>query len=327
MLVVGLQGSPRRKGNSRFLLDRFMEAASGYGAETVMVEVDRRNIVPCKEYTVCETRGTCPIEDDVADEIYALIRRADVIVAATPVFFYNLTAQLKALIDRCQLFWARKYRLRLRDPRHRTKKVFLLSMAATRGKNLFDAIHLTMKYFCDAIDAQYAGHLTYRDIEGPKDMARHPQVGQDIEKAVAALMQPLQARRRILFAGQEDACRSPMAAALVRALGGEHLAAASGGIRPAAIIHPKAVAAVGALGWDLAYEEPRDLTRVMADFRPDQGIALAAGLDLPALPEGDWQIWELPAVASDDPEGPAQLADALTTRIKALVAEVEATFV
>ena len=314
MLVVGLQGSPRRKGNSRFLLDRFLEAASGHGAETVMVEVDRRNIVPCKEYTVCETRGTCPIE-------------ADVIVAATPVFFYNLTAQLKALIDRCQLFWARKYRLRLRDPRHRTKKVFLLSMAATRGKNLFDAIHLTMKYFCDAIDAQYAGHLTYRDIEGPKDMVRHPEVAQDIEEAVAALMQPLQARRRILFAGQEDACRGPMAAALLRALGGEHLAVASGGIRPAETIDPQAVAAIGAMGWDLAYEHPRNLPQVIADFRPNQGISLRAGLDLPALPEGDWQIWELPAVASDDPEGPAQLADALATRVKALVAEVADTVV
>jgi arsenate reductase len=173
MLVVGLQGSPRRKGNSRFLLDTFLQAAETHGARTELIEVDRRHIIPCKEYTVCETRGTCPIEDDVLHAIYPLIRRADVIVAATPVFFYNMTAQLKALIDRCQLFWARKYRLRLRDPRHRTKKVFLLSMAATRGKNLFDAIHLTLDYFGDAIDAVYAGHLTYRGIEGPKDMARH----------------------------------------------------------------------------------------------------------------------------------------------------------
>ena len=321
MLVVGLQGSPRRKGNSRFLLDRFLEAASGHGAETVMVEVDRRNIVPCKEYTVCETRGTCPIEDDVADEIYGLIRRADVIVAATPVFFYNLTAQLKALIDRCQLFWARKYRLRLRDPRHRSKKVFLLSMAATRGKNLFDAIHLTIKYFCDAIDAQYAGHLTYRDIEGPKDMARHPEVAKDIEAAVTALMQPLQARRRILFAGPQDACRGPMAAALARALGGDHLAVASGGINPAAAIHPQAIAAIGAMGWDLAYEAPRDLARVMANFRADQGIALAAGLDLPALPEGDWQTWELPALASDDPERLTRLAVSIESRVRRLLAE------
>ena len=217
MLVVGLQGSPRRKGNSRFLLDTFLAAATERGAETEFIDVDRRNIVPCKEYTVCETRGTCPIDDDVLHDIYPLIRRADVIVAATPVFFYNMTAQLKALIDRCQLFWARKYRLRLRDPRHQTKKVFLLSMAATRGKNLFDAIHLTLDYFADAIDAQYAGHLIYRGIEGPKDMAHHPDVERDVEQAVEGLLAPLQERQQIVFAGRQDVCRGPMAASLTRA--------------------------------------------------------------------------------------------------------------
>ncbi|MBL0712665.1 MAG: NAD(P)H-dependent oxidoreductase [Desulfosarcina sp.] len=321
MLVVGLQGSPRRKGNSRFLLDRFLKAATAHGAETVMVEVARRHILPCKEYTVCETRGTCPIEDDVRDEIYSLIRRADVIVVATPVFFYNMTAQLKALIDRCQLFWARKYRLRLRDPRHRTKKVFLLSMAATRGKNLFDAIHLTLQYFCDAIDAEYAGHLTYRDIEGAGDMARHPDVEVDIERAVAELMQPLQDRHRILFAGREDAARGPMAAALTRALGGERLAVASGGIDPAAEIDPAAVKAVGAMGWDMAYETPQDLAGVMAGFRPDRGIALTPGLDLPPLPDGTWQTWDLPALTADDPEGAASLAKAVAAQVRTLLAE------
>ena len=58
-----------------------------------------------------------------------------------------------------------------------------------------------------------------------------------------------------------------------------------------------------------------------------QGIALAAGLDLPALPQGDWQTWELPAVAPDDPEGAAQLASAIETRVKALLAEAGAAAV
>ncbi len=322
MLVVGLQGSPRRKGNSRFLLDAFLGAASTRGAETVMVEVDRRNIIPCKEYTVCETRGTCPIDDDVLHEIYPLLRRADVIVAATPVFFYNMTAQLKALIDRCQLFWARKYRLRLRDPRHLTKKVFLLSMAATRGKNLFDAIHLTMDYFADALDAGYAGHLTYRDIEGPKDMARRPGVATDVERAVSELLAPLQGRKRILFAGRGDAGRGPMAAALTRALGGDRLEVASGGIEPRAAIHPAAVKAIGAMGWDLAYEKPQDLAASITTFRPNAGIALDTGLDLPPLPAGAWQDWDLPTAPADDPDGAQEVAAAIEKEVKILLAQV-----
>ncbi|MDJ0876710.1 MAG: flavodoxin family protein [Desulfobacterales bacterium] len=322
MLVVGLQGSPRRKGNSRFLLDAFLEAASTRGAETAFVEVDRRNIVPCKEYTVCETRGTCPIDDDVLHEIYPLLRRADVIVAATPVFFYNMTAQLKALIDRCQLFWARKYRLRLRDPRHLTKKVYLLSMAATRGKNLFDAIHLTLDYFADALDADYAGHLTYRDIEGPKDMARHPGVAADVGQAVDELMTPLAGRKKILFAGRHDAGRTPMAAALARALGGDRLAVASGGLQPAKAIAPAAIKAVGAMGWDLAYERPQHLDEVITRFRPDVGIALETGIELPALPDGDWRHWDLPPVAADDPAGAQALARAIESKVGAYLASI-----
>ena len=322
MLVVGLQGSPRRKGNSRFILDAFLAAAEARGAETAFVDVDRRNIVPCKEYTVCETRGTCPIDDDVLHEIYPLLRRADVIVAATPVFFYNMTAQLKALIDRCQLFWARKYRLRLRDPRHRTKKVFLLSMAATRGKNLFDAIHLTMDYFADALDADYAGHLTYRDIEGPKDMARHPGVVADVERAVAELMTPLTDRKRVLFAGRQDAGRGPMAASLARALGGDRLVAASGGVAPAAELHPAAVKALGEMGWDMAYEKPADLSGCIARIRPDIGIALEAGLDLPALPKGGWQTWDLPAARTDDPAGARETAAVIADKVKELLTRI-----
>jgi hypothetical protein len=75
------------KGNSRFLLETFLNAATAsFGAETRLIEVDRSHILPCKEYTVCEKKGYCPIDDDMLSEIYGLIRRADVIVAATPVF-------------------------------------------------------------------------------------------------------------------------------------------------------------------------------------------------------------------------------------------------
>ena len=72
---------------------------------------------------------------------------------------------------------------------------------------------------------------------------------------------------------------------------------------------------------------PHDGGPSRADFRADQGIALAAGLDLPALPQGDWQTGELPAVAPDDPEGAAQLASAIETRVKALLAEAGAAAV
>jgi multimeric flavodoxin WrbA len=116
MLMLGLQGSPRKKGNTDFLLSTFLQAAETRGARTRAIHVMERNILPCKEYLVCEKKGYCPIDDDMASEIYGLLRQAEVVVLASPIFFYNMTSQLKALVDRCQTFWARKYRLKLRDP-------------------------------------------------------------------------------------------------------------------------------------------------------------------------------------------------------------------
>ncbi len=114
MLILGLQGSPRKKGNTNYLLATFMTAAEKFGARTHVIHVTRKEIIPCKEYTVCEKKGYCPIEDDVKYEIYPLLREAELVVVATPIFFYNMTAQLKAVIDRCQTFWARKYKLKLK---------------------------------------------------------------------------------------------------------------------------------------------------------------------------------------------------------------------
>jgi multimeric flavodoxin WrbA/protein-tyrosine-phosphatase len=319
MLVVGLQGSPRRKGNSRFLLETFLNATASFGAEIRLIEVDQRHILPCKEYTVCEKKGYCPIEDDMLSEIYGLIRRADVVVAATPVFFYNMSAQLKGLIDRCQTFWARKYRLRWRDPRRKAKKGYLLSVAATQGNTLFDAIHLTMQYFYDAIDADYAGHLTYRGIEGPKDMARHATVMDDVQRAVACLMSPLVERKRILIVGPSGACASQMAGALVRAKAADRFDVRVAGLEPAAAVDVNARKAMAAKGWDIEYEVPLSIARALEQWHPDVAVALGPVADLPSTIAAETIRWALPDTAPDGIEAAGQLYDGLDEQVTALV--------
>ena len=78
MLVLGLQGSPRKKGNTNYLLDAVMAEARKLGANTHVVDVCNRHIEPCKEFIVCEKKGYCPIHDDMESEIYSLLRKADV---------------------------------------------------------------------------------------------------------------------------------------------------------------------------------------------------------------------------------------------------------
>lgn len=239
MRILGIQGSPRKKGNTSYLLATCMEKAKELGAVTHTVDADKQNIMPCKEYLVCEKKGYCPIKDDMHSEIYTLLRQADIIIAASPVFFYNVTAQLKALIDRCQTFWARKYRLKLKDPRAGMRRGAMLSVAATRGKNLFEAVELTAKYFYDAVDAKYEGGLFYRDIEHAKDMAAHPTVKTDVSELMTRLATPFSNRKRILFACRENACRSQIAGAFAREMRGDGFEIITGGSTPAESVNKK----------------------------------------------------------------------------------------
>ena len=297
MLVLGLQGSPRKNGNTRFLLKAFLDACETYGASTRMIDVDRRHILPCREYVVCETKGYCPIDDDMAGEIYPLLRRAEVIVAATPVFFYGPTAQLKALIDRCQTLWARKYRLKLKDPLSRIRRGFLLSVGATGGKNLFDAIELISRYFFDAVDAGYAGSLCYRNIEHFRDMRRHPTLQQDVAGAARRIMTPFRERPTVLFGGLKNAGASQMAAAFAQLAAGNRLCIVTGGCEPADRLAPEAVRVMAEKGIDLEFRQPAPFSEVIDQQHPD--VIVMVGEDAAPPETGGTTVLRWPVRSPD----------------------------
>ena len=322
MLVLGFQGSPRKKGNTSFLLKNFMQAVEKLGAQTRIIEVTQKNIIPCKEYVVCERKGYCPIDDDVKTEIYPLIRQAEVIVLATPIFFFNMTAQLKAVVDRCQLFWARKYKLKLCDPAKKSKRGFLLAVGASKGKSLFEGLQLTAKYFFDAIDAGFEGSLTYREIEGPKDMAKHPEVLADIEKAAAALMGPLLDRKKILFACRENACRSQMAGAFAQYLAGDKFEVITGGSEPADQVNPDMIKAMHEKGIDMAYRVPQSIESAISDTTPNFIVTMGCGEECPFVPGAQMLDWDLPDPAGKPPDFMRQVRDEIENRVKSLIKEL-----
>lgn len=293
MFVLGIQGSPRRKGNTSFLLSAFMDQAQKLGAKTEIVEVDKKNILPCKEFLVCEKKGFCPIEDDMKDEIYPLLWKADIIVTATPIFFYNTPAQLKALIDRCQTLWARKYKLKLEDPGRKWRRGFLLAVGATRGKNLFEGVQLTIKYFLDAIGASFDGNLSYRQIENPGDMKKHPTVVKDVKEAVNELLKPFVDRKKILFTCRKNACRSQMASAFARHVAGDKIEAISGGTDPADRIDPVMVEAMAEKGLDMAFRKPESLESILSHIKPDIVITIGCDEEYPLIPEAKRYDWDL----------------------------------
>ncbi len=97
MLVLGLHGSPRTNGNTHYLLQTFLSECDRAGAQTEMLAVPQLNIKPCIGCGYCEKKGFCVTNNDaMATEVYGLLRQADIIVLATPIYFYSATSQLKA---------------------------------------------------------------------------------------------------------------------------------------------------------------------------------------------------------------------------------------
>jgi arsenate reductase len=315
MFALGLQGSPRIKGNSDLLLAQFMAALADHGARTQIIQVTKSHIEPCKELTVCERKGLCPIDDDMGRKIYTLLRQADIIVAASPVFFYNVSAQLKALIDRCQTLWARRYLLKLKDPGHAARRGFLLAVGATKGKQLFDGFHLTAKYFYDALAADYAGSLTFRGVEGRGEILKQPALQEEVHRAAADLVKGLSGRRKVVFACRENACRSQMAAAFARLHGGDRLDVRSAGSQPAAEVNPVMVEAMQEIGIDMGFATTASLSDALAEESPEAIVTMGCGEQCPVVPGVQRLDWDVPDPAGEEIDGMRRIRDQIEAKV------------
>jgi multimeric flavodoxin WrbA len=174
MRVLGIAGSPRKDGNTDTLLAELMRGAASKGAETKTIYLRDLQISPCLHCDACLKAGICRIKDDM-QSVYAELQQADVIVLASPVQFTNVTAPMKAMIDRCQSLWARKYRLKLPPlGDKRDRKGFFISAGGRKVPNLFDPMLVMMKAFFVIIDVKYAGELLFSGIDEKGAITNHP---------------------------------------------------------------------------------------------------------------------------------------------------------
>ncbi len=97
--ILILSASPRKDGNSDVLCDEFIKGANESGNQTERIYFNDKKINYCTGCGVCFEKHTCPQKDDMPEVIEKMIA-TDVIVMASPVYFYCMDAQLKTLIDR-----------------------------------------------------------------------------------------------------------------------------------------------------------------------------------------------------------------------------------
>lgn len=183
--VLGISSSPRRHGNTELLLDEVLRGAQDAGGSVEKIVLKDLNIAPCLECETCIESEGCIVQDDM-QMIYTKLIDTDRLAFASPIFFMGLCAQAKALVDRSQAFWIKKYvRKENVVPPDRTprRKGLFISVGGTRGEQLFKCAQLTMKYFFDVLEMEYADNLTFGRVDAEGEISSHPTALRDAYEA------------------------------------------------------------------------------------------------------------------------------------------------
>lgn len=137
MKIVAILGSPRPKGNSALLAEAFLTAARERGAHTDVYMLNQMNFKGCQGCNRCKTESeVCVVEDDLTP-VYEKVRQADILVLASPVYFGDLSGQLKCFFDRTYAFANPDFTSRLAPGK---KSVMLLAQGAPDEK-WFEDLH------------------------------------------------------------------------------------------------------------------------------------------------------------------------------------------
>jgi NAD(P)H-dependent FMN reductase len=197
--VLAIAGSPRRHGNSETLLDWVLEGMNT--DKDVVIEkvaLTDANINPCKGCNACEKLNKC-VQRDGMDIYHDKIVEADIILLSSPIFCMGVASQVKALIDRAQVFRSRKYVLKLPivppDRKGKRLGVFLAS-AGQKWNYVFDAAIPSVKCFFHVIDIRDAdiSYLMINGVDEKGAIEHHPTAKTDAEKLGKTVIAELRTR-------------------------------------------------------------------------------------------------------------------------------------
>lgn len=164
--VVILVGSVRRGGNTQLLAESCAAGAEAAGHEVEILSVADYAVMPCNGCEACsaQTGNRCVLEDDM-QRIYPKLWEADILVAASPVYFYGVSAQLKAIIDRCHTPMRNQFRIR---------KLALILVGGAARTTLFDAILCQYQLMLTYFHLQDGGKVLVPGVRAPGAIQGHP---------------------------------------------------------------------------------------------------------------------------------------------------------
>lgn len=140
--IVVVTSSPRINGNSEILAKKFAEGAKAAGNEVKSVAVRDIGLKFCTGCLYCNSHDKC-VQDDGVNGLYDDFQNADILVFATPVYYYSVCGQLKTLLDRLNPLFVRE---------NKFKDVYLLATAADDDERAMDGAVKDMQGWIDCFD-------------------------------------------------------------------------------------------------------------------------------------------------------------------------------
>jgi multimeric flavodoxin WrbA len=168
---TGIYGSPRRGGNTDTLLEAALSGAEAAGANVCRLYLRDLDFVPCQNCRFCSAKGVCRILDGMV-QVYDALDNSDVILLAAPIYFCSLSAQAKAMIDRCQPYWARKYVLKEEPPKARRKGGFVCA-CGFRDDRFLACTEQIVKTWYYILGVDYDGCMFVPGLDAQGDAAKH----------------------------------------------------------------------------------------------------------------------------------------------------------
>jgi len=183
MKIIAFNGSPRSGGNTELLLKETIKGIEDTGQPVHTFNLNTMNIRPCQDCGGCNETGKCIVSDDM-DLIYEAIRVADRIILASPIFFFSLSAQTKAVIDRCQSFWCEKYILKKTIPSDIHQRKGLLLLVGGMKKEIgIQCAEACAKAFFRTISVTEHNMLYFLGVDKKGEILQHPTALKDAYEA------------------------------------------------------------------------------------------------------------------------------------------------
>ena len=188
--VLAIAGSPRRGGNSETLLDRALAgvAEAEPTADVRKIVLNEMNIKPCQNCRFCAGKGYCRFaESDDMKGVYEALEESDRFIVASPIFFANVSAQLKTMIDRCQPMWVRKFVKKQCHP-NQDRRCLFLCCGGFEHDRFYECARQVIKTWAVVLDIRLTGELFYPGIDRRGDIDKHRAAFADAFEAGKKLM-------------------------------------------------------------------------------------------------------------------------------------------